>query len=404
MDTRKLLRNKTVRSGLLGLFRLVSVCNRIIPKQADKILLYDSFNTSLEDNTRALLLYMLQNGYEKNWRILCVMPRNPDYAEFSSRGIKTVGAVKGVFHYLTAKYFFTSFGNMRIRPAKGQIVVNQWHGTPLKAIGQLGGDHSEEDLDFFTYTLAASEYYRPVMAKIFGCSETRIRICGHARNDRLFQEITSEDEKLLEDLRLAGSWKKRILWMPTFRVSNDGVYAEGKTASEQETGLPVIRTEKDYERLNAFLQENTAQLVIKIHGYSASPAVKDLSNIRIISNADLRKNGMELYGFIRLFDVLLTDYSSVFFDYLLLDRPIGFVTDDFEEYRKDRGFAVTDPESLMPGRRIAAVPEMISFLREVLDGRDLFSEERRRVNRLVNQDRHGDSCEKLLRLTGILPG
>ena len=61
--------------------------------------------------------------------------------------------------------------------------------------------------------------------------------------------------------------------------------------------------------------------------------------------------------------MLITDYSSVYVDYLLLDRPIVFSCPDLEKYKKDRGFVVEDPSLLMPGTLVRNQKELINSLR-----------------------------------------
>lgn len=173
MDIKKVVNNPAIRKTLLFSFKVLSAMNQIIPKNSRTIMLYDSFNTRIEDNTRVLLNYLVNNGYQKKYHIICAMPRNKSYDEYEKYGVKTVGAIGSILKYLRCKYFFTSFGNTRITPSRSQVVVNQWHGTPLKAIGSLGGDHKEENLDYFTYTLAASDFFKPIMADAFGCSKKK---------------------------------------------------------------------------------------------------------------------------------------------------------------------------------------------------------------------------------------
>ena len=64
-----------------------------------------------------------------------------------------------------------------------------------------------------------------------------------------------------------------------------------------------------------------------------------LSNLVFINDAFLSDNGIINYELLGVADALLTDYSSVYYDYLLLDRPIGLCWDDYEEY-KANGFKV----------------------------------------------------------------
>ena len=110
---------------------------------------------------------------------------------------------------------------------------------------------------------------------------------------------------------------------------------------------------------------------------------------------------MQLYELVAHADALVTDYSSIYFDYLLLNRPIGFTCDDMEAYGGNRGFVVDNPLELMPGMKIQNYPEFVAFAEKVFAGDDGFREERERVNNLVNADQDGQSCAHLVSLLGL---
>lgn len=393
MDAKKIVNNPVIRKVLLFSFKGLSLINKVLPKNKKRILFYDSFNTRLEDNTRALLKYMIKNGYNKKYKLVCCMPRNRKYDEFSKYGIKTIGAFGSIIYYMASKYFFTSFGNTRITPSKSQKVINQWHGTPLKAIGSFGGDHAEEKLDYFTYTLAASDFFKPIMAKAFGCGEEKIMVMGHTRNDQLFYETD-----VLSKFGYGSDFYKKILWMPTFRKSNDNKYNEGL---ESQTSLPVLSTLHEYDEFNEFLKKKNVLLVIKVHNYSTSLSISNLSNIKIISNSDLAEKDAELYEFIKDFDALITDYSSVYFDYLLIDKPIGFTVDDYDSYMEKRGFIFENALDYMPGMHIYNYKEMEVFTESIINGTDEYSEQRDKINNLSNKYKDGNVSLRLLESVGI---
>lgn len=93
-------------------------------------------------------------------------------------------------------------------------------------------------------------------------------------------------------------------------------------------------------------------------------------------------------------DVLITDYSSVYFDYQLLDRPIGFAIDDVEEYRRNRGFVFDNILDYMPGEKIYSFDELKTFFDHLHKGQDDYSEKRKKVNDLVNHWQDAGNCER----------
>ncbi|MCX4363672.1 MAG: CDP-glycerol glycerophosphotransferase family protein, partial [Clostridia bacterium] len=125
------------------------------------------------------------------------------------------------------------------------------------------------------------------------------------------------------------------------------------------------------------------------------------SNIKIIKNMDLLNKKIMLYSLVGQSDILITDYSSIYFDYLLTQKPIGFVIDDIDSYGDRRGFVVENPEDYMAGEKIKNVEELQNFLDTILDGEDKWKEKRREINHLMNADRSMEFSKKILDFVGI---
>ena len=92
------------------------------------------------------------------------------------------------------------------------------------------------------------------------------------------------------------------------------------------------------------MKEKGVKIVVKLHPVQDLDKydMMEMSNFILLSHAEFVKRGMDLYKFMTQCDALITDYSSIFYDYLLLDRPIAFTEDDLEDYSDVRGFAVDD--------------------------------------------------------------
>lgn len=97
----------------------------------------------------------------------------------------------------------------------------------------------------------------------------------------------------------------------------------------------------------------------------------------LLDTESLNEQLMTIYHIMNAFDVLVTDYSSVYVDYLLLNRPIIFSCPDIEEYKKDRGFVVEDPSLLMPGKMIQSQASLIESLEQIFHGEDIYIEKRK---------------------------
>lgn len=382
--------NKKLLRHLTG---ALSAVNRLLPKNGKKIVFYS--NMGFRDNVKAVYDELLTHPEAKNYRIICALDDaalweskpHPDNVHFTSN-------VGGVLHFLTGKYFFYSFGKYPIKPSKSQMVINVWHGSPLKKIGNY---ESDEDQNFFTYVLAASDFFAPIMQKAFSCRPEQVAVCGHPRNDAMFAPGDP-----LGKLGITEKYDKLILWLPTFRQS--AFLGDNDTAAKAGTGLPILESREEMARVNELLTRRNALMIAKIHPAQDLSLIdtEGFSHIRILTNDQMQQADCNLYSLLGVSDGLLTDYSSVYFDYLLLNRPIGFTVDDIEEYRQTRGFVVDDPYPLMPGQFIHTPDEFLAFTGDLLDGNDTFREQRTQVAALTNQFPGGKDAERCLKIAGIL--
>ena len=108
-----------------------------------------------------------------------------------------------------------------------------------------------------------------------------------------------------------------------------------------------------------------------------------------------------MYRLLKDTDALITDYSSVYFDYLLLDKPEAFIIEDMKEYGSHRGFVVDNPLDYMPGEIIESQEGFYGFLENCIAGEDAYKEKRLEINDKVNHYKGGGNCRRLLEFAGI---
>ncbi len=139
-------------------------------------------------------------------------------------------------------------------------------------------------------------------------------------------------------------------------------------------------------------------VVLKPHFAQDVSAIKalDLSNIIFISDDFFLQNDITSYRFVGSCDALLTDYSSIYFDYTLCDKPIGLIWEDYEEYAKNPGFAVDMDAAMKGGVKIYTLEELENFVQDVATGVDRLKQERREVRDLYNYSTDGKNSERVV--------
>lgn len=356
-------------------FKPFTFANKIIKKDEQLIFFYS--NLGFRDNVRAFYDYLIRQRYNEKYKIVVSINDVEDYVAHAPDNVVFVGNRQGIPYFMKAKYAFYCFGKYPIKPSKSQIVVNLWHGTPLKRIGNLEKGLEKIDYNFFTFVVASSPLYKPIMANIFGCEEEQVIITGNPRNDELF----IEDKKLDDSFRKEK--QKVILWLPTYREYNEDYV------------VSLLRTSQ-LEQLNTKLKKIHCKLIIKLHPLqTASVKVGEYSNIEFATQKDLEQRNISVYALLRNADALITDYSSVYFDYMLLNRPIAFTVEDIEEYRNKRGFVFEDPFEYMPGMKLSSYEDLEQFITNVVEADDPYAAEREKVNMIMNSYNDGKSSQRV---------
>lgn len=384
-----MIRNVALKKFLKGsIFRGITFVNKLLPKDDNIILLYMG-NKGLGFNLSVLYEYLLENKYNKKYRIICSV-ESKKYFGRTEKNVKYVDHFGGLKWFLKTTHVFYTAGQLPIKPSKDQIVIHMNHGTSdLKAMGALTNINNGDEF-FFTYLLVPSKDYKPIIARAYQCPEDNIKICGEPMTDILFSS-----DNYSYDL---GGFNKTILWLPTFRQSDYLSYDDS-----QESLLPMFEPE-EYDELNSMLEVLNIQLIVKIHPAQNCDSVdrNQYSHLRIMTNDDFVAKGFDLYRLMKQVDGLIGDYSSASLQYLLVDRPNAFVVPDFDEYKKRRGFCFENPLNYMPGPIIKEKKQLYDFLSDMANDIDNFKLDRERVRNLVFQYQDGNNTERVLKLSKII--
>ena len=203
-------------------------------------------------------------------------------------------------------------------------------------------------------TIASSSAFQKVMSACFNLPLENVLITGQPRCDMMSRETAFFENREIKLL----NYSKVGMWMPTYRVSiigdirQDGAYQEGRVS---------FLSKEDILQLDVFLSKKNVLLLLKIHPMDVlqNYVFPNYTNIVVIKP---READSELYPILGKCDFLLTDYSSVYIDYEVLSRPIGFVMDDLAEYSSSRGFCFDHIEEVMPGRVLTNLKEVEDFI------------------------------------------
>ncbi len=368
-------------------FVWLSWFNKLIPHNSCKILFYTELG--FRDNVKALYDYLVEHSFNQKYTIVVAANDYKNFAHVHLPNVTFVSHWSGYWHYFSAGYVFYCFGRIPFYPSKRQTVVQLWHGTPFKSPSKDMKENYNEKHLFFTHVLASSNHLKPVLSGQFaGFPYDKIIVCGQPRNDALFSNHKYD----------FGEYKKLVVWAPTFRTSK----IMGNDTLEKARLLPIFDVEKLAE-LNAFLREREMKIIVKLHPMQSIDDYQlvEMENLLFLSHAEFVRRKMDLYLLLSQADALITDYSSIFSDYLLLNRPIAFTEDDLEEYQHSRGFSVPNIDCYKAGARIRTEADFYVFIETVLNGSDCYENARRQANLLLNDYVDGNACQRVVQAVGI---
>lgn len=315
--------------------------------------------------------------------------RNSLSSKYGKQYFIETESIQGIRQALSAGVWFTSAGlpAYGIGLHKKRLIINLWHGVPLKKIALLDPNLKKAARIYFkkifsenyTCILTTSHELIPLMARSFAVSEDKIKVWGQPRNDGLFQKNDCREilGQLFPDLP---EYTKTVLYAPTFRDYGQVQLFPFKNF--------------DQEQLEAFLEEKNMLLFIRTHVAEQGSAAPYLGKrIRFLGN----EQAEDVTGILNIFDCLITDYSSIYIDYLLTDKPMIFLPYDRQQYLDGRGMNF-DYDDVTPGPK----PETFNdFLDALSPKEDFWKSERTRVNRLFNEIQHpcaADICNKVLKM------
>ena len=325
------------------------------------------------DNSKAVYDEMLRRGLNKKYKcIWLVSDRRKIYPKHENTWyVDTCNGLGRVmlYYYMVRAKCLICCNKFLYTDNKKQKSFFLTHGTAIKSV------HEYYNVpDGIDYILIASEGTKEMMSYELNGNINKFIPLGFPRND-----VLQSVGRNLHDY-FGEKFDKIIAWYPTFRQ-----HKSGNTAGGEHT-IPIIHAEEQAFEVNRIAAENKVLLVVKPHFAQDTSYIKrlGLSNIAFIDDSFFENKDISSYEFIGSCDALITDYSSVYYDFLLCDKPIAMVWEDYEEYRMNPGFAYDMSFCAKGAEKIYDVNDMVGFISLVAKGEDRLCQERREIKNWAN--------------------
>ena len=301
---------------------------------------------------------------------------------------------------MRAKVFIQSHGPAdcggRLGPAflkKTRFHVMTWHGLPVKTITLLRPSIKKRTaakrirtLNKYCLHLSYSPFYSYLYSAIRGVDIRKLHVTGYPRLDSLF---TSEENDLKKvHGKVLPESTTKILYAPTYRENTNARF------------FPF--SDLDSDDLNRFLVKENLTVFLRSH-VNDQNELPELDSKRLIQfGSDIEP---DITRVLKCFDILITDYSGLYYEFLLLNRPMIFIPYDLEEFQRTRGL-LFDYETVTPGEKVLFYRQFKAALEKILAGNDAFQKEREILCNIFHSYKDGFSTERTvakMRDMGIIP-
>lgn len=387
--------------------KLKSLINKIVKKVYkkiykyipvdDKTVLFVAFHgRGYLCNPKYIHEYMINSEEYKKYNFIWALKKN-EFLDIKGAKVIKYNGIKYLYYLARSKYLVSNCKLPRYIIKKGeQVYLQTWHGTPLKKLAhdiniddnatfyrtevskQEMTDSYDYDVNRYDYLISPNKFSSEKFLTAFKINKDKIIETGYPRNDFLSTISVKEIDKLKEKFNLPKD-KKVILYAPTWRDN-----------SYNNKGY-IFNLEVNFDLWREYLGDEYV-VIFKPH-YLIVNKFKEKNLSGFLFNVSENEDINELYA---ISDMLITDYSSVFFDYSILKKPILFYMYDMEEYKENlRGFYLNIYEDL-PGPIITDEYELLSRVKSISKENHSFNEIIDKFNDRFNYLEDGNSTKRVL--------
>ena len=355
-----------------------------------KAIIFES-SPYFSDNTYWFFKYLVDNtDIADKYKLIWILKTDDEFRnELCGKKIKCISREPKTLKQKLEYYYYTIFAKFIIdsnsyvyKKNKNQIRIFLGHGMPVKIVMSYNSKKGDVDLNPVTSYAFNSHFYE------CGDTDDNIKALGYCRADILASNAGIRKNQ----------HTKYIIWMPTYRQhkNDDNLAIENNFP----LGLPVIKSHEEMNQINECLKENNVVLYLRPHPAQDVSVMKidNLSNIVIADSKFVNKKGVQLYEFLTETDALITDYSSVYYDYLMLDRPIALAVEDFDEFSSKWEMFYNTFDEFKENYKcpyLYTVDDLKKFIVDVATDNDEFEQERKAARNKFYTYPDNKACERL---------
>lgn len=381
---------------------LIYLLSFLFPRKKDYYVFISHGQNGFSDNCKYFFLYLNNNDLD-NKKIIWMTKNNDLANKLKSKGFISYYcfSLKGIYSLLTSKYFiFDSFlPGIYFWLSGKSIKINLWHGVGLKKSnhdiekGKQKNIYNSKGIRKIiakilvphiflnsktNYFITTSKKYKEISHSAFKISKKKIFICGYPRNDIFFRKIKGSmigtDSELT---KLINNSKKRIiLYVPTFRDTKKNIFIEN--------------TKNIISKISDSIKDDNILFIFKPHPNTVNDfKFFNKDNVYVLSS------DFDVYPILPKVDTLITDYSSISSDFLLLDKKIIFFPYDKIKYETSDRDLYFKYEKYTPGPKVYNVNDLIKEMTKNEKEIDDYKEKRKEIIKIYFDHKDGNSSKRI---------
>lgn len=376
--------------------KMKKVCKWILKLLPIRNYILMESSPDFSDNVKTLLEHLIKNNVNKRYKIIWLLNKNktdlyPNIKNiiFCERNSKNIlKKIKCLYYEYSAKIIIDCNVYVYKRRNK-QIRIYLGHGMPMKVTTMYSGQVGE-----CNYILSLSDFFINSLSKIYKTKKEQIISLGYPRNDELIIYRN-------KDINLDSSWKSKkiIVWLPTYR-KHSNKESNINVSSKFIYGIPCFEREQEFMEINTLLKKNNILLLIKLHPAQDMNDLESFknTNLQFITDNDLQILGITLYQLLSKSSALITDYSTVYYDYLLTQNPIGLAISDLDDYIEKVGIIYNNYYDAIKGEYIYSIKDLKRFIINVSLNIDIKKDEREELMNKYHKYIDSNSSERVYKL------
>ena len=348
----------------------------------DKKIVFQGNQNMVDGNPRAIYEYMKKSNPE--YRLICIVNKGVNTSFIPKKDCVYYKTLKSYFHLSTAKYWIRSqsFGGL-IEKRKGQVYIQTWHGHgalkkmsyDIDALNNIDRNVELEHVRDWDYFISTDKLDGDVIISSTNYKGKIVEL-GAPSLDQLINDSNNQEKikNIKQEIGITNDNRKKIiLYAPTFRDSD-------LDSKKVDVKIESLKNLKDYI------------ILIRLHPLVEKKIDKKIFSKNFINVCDY----YDVSNLLLITDVLISDYSSIVYEFGVLDRPMIFYAYDYDLYAKERGFYIE--YNTLPGIIVKEEKELLNVIKSGIYESDEFNIKRSKFNKKYNKLNDGNATKRFVDL------